>query len=200
MLIGAKNLAGPLAAVIFVAAVVVFGAVLEGFEQTVHPVSLLGATGVNHATAFNMVGYLLPGVLAVIASVRLIVWLSSGASAITRVAAQMMLLGAVAFAAMGLLPLDAGDVENRASQFHAVAWMVWVLAFGTGAVLMGLAGMLGPAPLRTLSALALGSGVWVLLFALFLEAVLPAAIAQRLALAGWLVWLALSPWLLSRKP
>ncbi len=47
---------GLLAAVVFVLAVAGFGAGLEGYAQARHPVALLGARGVPHALAFNLLG------------------------------------------------------------------------------------------------------------------------------------------------
>ncbi len=44
-----------------------------------------------------------------------------------QVGSQMLLLAGLAFAAMGLLPLDVDDLHGPASQLHASAWMIWVL-------------------------------------------------------------------------
>ena len=55
---------GLLAAACFVLAVVGFGAALGGYSQAMHPVALLGAHGVPHALAFNVLGLVLPGLFA----------------------------------------------------------------------------------------------------------------------------------------
>ncbi|PWB21607.1 DUF998 domain-containing protein, partial [Stenotrophomonas sp. SPM] len=62
---------GLLAAACFVLAVVGFGAALGGYSQAMHPVALLGAHGVPHALAFNVVGLVLPGALAAVVAERL---------------------------------------------------------------------------------------------------------------------------------
>ena len=60
------RLSGLVAALLFVLAVLGFGAGLEGYAQARHPVALLGAQGVPHALAFNLLGFVLPGLLAVV--------------------------------------------------------------------------------------------------------------------------------------
>lgn len=180
---------GLLAAVVLVLAVAGFGAGLDGYAQARHPVALLGARGVPHALAFNLLGFVLPGVLAVAVAERLRRSLPATAGWAPRVGSQMLLLAGLAFAAMGLLPLDVDDLHGPASQLHASAWMIWVLGFVAGTVLLGVSHLRqahGPA----LGAVALGCGVLAALAAFALQGTLPAPMAQRLAFACWLVWLA----------
>ncbi|BCX44872.1 MULTISPECIES: DUF998 domain-containing protein [Stenotrophomonas] len=180
---------GLLAAVAFVLAVAGFGAGLDGYAQGRHPVALLGAHGVPHALAFNLVGFVLPGLLAAGVAERLRRTLPTGAGWAPRVSSQMLLLAGLAFAAMGALPLDVDDLHGPASQLHASAWMIWVLGFVAGSVLLAVSG-LRQAHGRALGVLALGCGVLAALAAFALQGVLPAPLAQRLAFACWAVWLA----------
>ncbi len=180
---------GLLAAGVFVLAVAGFGAGLDGYAQARHPVALLGARGVPHALAFNLLGFVLPGVLAVAVAERLRRSLPATAGWAPRVGSQMLLLAGLAFAAMGLLPLDVDDLHGPASQLHASAWMIWVLGFVAGTVLLGVS-HLRQAHGRASGAVALGCGVLAALAAFALQGTLPAPMAQRLAFACWLVWLA----------
>ena len=180
---------GLLAAVAFVLAVAGFGAGLDGYAQGRHPVALLGAHGVPHALAFNLVGFVLPGLWAAGVAERLRRTLPTGAGWAPRVSSQMLLLAGLAFAAMGALPLDVDDLHGPASQLHASAWMIWVLGFVAGSVLLAVSG-LRQAHGRALGVLALGCGVLAALAAFALQGVLPAPLAQRLAFACWAVWLA----------
>lgn len=180
---------GLLAAVAFVLAVAGFGAGLDDYAQGRHPVALLGARGVPHALAFNLVGFVLPGLLAAGVAERLRRTLPTGAGWAPRVGSQMLLLAGLAFAAMGALPLDVDDLHGPASQLHASAWMIWVLGFVAGSVLLAVSG-LRQAHGRALGVLALGCGVLAALAAFALQGVLPAPLAQRLAFACWAVWLA----------
>ncbi|MBD9534811.1 DUF998 domain-containing protein [Stenotrophomonas sp. STM01] len=180
--------AGPVAAVVWLLAVFGFGMRLEGYDQLRHPVSLLGAHGVPGGTAFSMLGFVLPGILAAAAALDLALRMPVTAPRALRVGGQMLLLAAVAFAAMGLLPLDVEDIENRASQYHASAWLLWLVGFSAGALALRL-GSARDAAWRPLANLAVGGALWSLCSAFLFEIALPVAMAQRLAFLGWLVWL-----------
>jgi len=179
---------GIAAAVLFVGAVLGFGAALPLFDPIGHPVALLGAMGVPHALAFNIVGFALPGLLASLVALRLLLRVPRTAPWSMRVGAQLLMLAGVGFTAMGVLPLDTSDLDNPASQYHASAWMVWVLAFVPGAVMSGIGALRLPA-WRAVGALHLACGLGVLLSAFALQVLLPAPLAQRVAFGVWLVWL-----------
>jgi hypothetical protein len=179
---------GALAALLFVAAVVGFGLALPGYEALRHPVALLGASGVPHAQAFSWLGFVLPGLLASAVAVRLLLRVPRTAPWTLRVGVQLLVLAGFGLAAMGLLPLDASDIQGRASQFHASAWMVWVLAFVPGALMYGLGALRVPG-WRASALLHLGCGVAMVVAAFVLQAWMPAPLAQRLAFGCWLVWL-----------
>ncbi|KRG70313.1 hypothetical protein ABB27_04900 [Stenotrophomonas terrae] len=181
--------AGPLAAVVFIVAVVVFGARLHGYDQLLHPVSLLGARGISGGMAFSLLGFVLPGLLAAIAALDLILRMPAAAPRPLRVGGQMLLLAAIAFAAMGLFPLDVDDIENRASQFHASAWLLWLLAFSAAAIALRF-GASKASAWRPLSTLTLVCALWVVCSAFLFEVAMPVAMAQRLAFLAWLIWLA----------
>ena len=180
--------AGPLAAVVFIAAVAGFGAQLHGYDQMLHPVSLLGARGIPGGTAFSLLGFVVAGLLAAIAMLELILRMPASAPRPLRVGGQMLLLAAIAFAAMGLFPLDVEDIENRASQFHASAWLLWLLAFSAAAIALRF-GAGKARGWRSLSTLTVVCALWAVCSAFLFEIAMPVAMAQRLAFLGWLVWL-----------
>jgi len=180
---------GAAGAVLFLASVLGFGAVLPGYLPLGHPVALLGATGIPHAVAFDLLGFVLPGLVAVVVALRLLARVPVTAPWTMRVGGQMLVLSGLAFAAMGVLPLDPTDIESPASQYHASAWMVWVLAFVPGALMSGFAARRLPGWGR-LAALHVSAGLPVLVGAFVLQAVIPAPVAQRLAFVAWVVWLA----------
>ncbi|WP_312709885.1 DUF998 domain-containing protein [Stenotrophomonas sp.] len=180
---------GLCAAVLFMTAVVGFGASLGGYAQGVHPVALLGAQGVPHALTFNLLGFVLPGMLAMVVAERLRRRLPATEGWAGRVGSQMLLLAGLAFAAMGVLPLDLDDLHGGASQLHASAWMVWVLGFVAGTLMLGASQMRG-AGARAPGLFALAAGLAAALAAFGLQGLLPAPLAQRLAFACWAVWLA----------
>ena len=181
-------LTGALAAIAFIAAVVGFGMTLSGYSQVWHPVAVLGAKGVPRALGFNLLGFVLTGLLAAVVALDLRHRLPADAGWTARVGAQFLLLSALGFAGLGLLPLDPDDLHNDASSLHATAWLLWWVAFVPGAVLFafGMRGRRGWRP----AVIASGVAAAIVLFsALVAVALMPAGIAQRLGYAAWLLWL-----------
>ncbi len=182
------NHAGWIAALLFPAAVTGFGAALDGYSQLQFPVALLGAKGFPNALAFNLLAFVLPGMLAGVVAMLLRRRLPAGAGWSLRIGAQLVLLSALAFIAMGLLPLDPRDLENESSRLHGTAWMLWTVAFVPGAVLLG-AGMLAYAGARRFAWLCLVLAAGVLLAGFVFTEFMPAGLAQRTAFGLWLLWL-----------
>lgn len=167
-----------LAPLSFAAALMVFGAASPAFSHLQHPVALLGARGEPHALAFNVLAFLAPGALLAGQAIAL---RSRHADApwTLRIGLQLALLSALAFALQGALPLDPANLVSAASRLHATAWTAWWVAFAPGALMIARAsGRLG--------------GAWMALLvpALVLlgPLVLPAPLAQRLALLAWFGW------------
>lgn len=183
--------AGIAAVVLFAVAVAGFGAALEGYLQSQYPVALLGAKGFPHALAFNLVAFVLPGMLAGVVAMDLRRRLPGDAGWPLRIGAQLVFLSALGFIAMGLLPLDPRDLESDASRFHGTAWMLWCVAFVPGACLLA-AGLLRRPGWQRFARLSLLAAVVVLVAAFVLTSVIPAGIAQRLAFGVWLGWLVLA--------
>lgn len=181
------------AAIVFAAAVCSFGMALSGYSQVWHPVAVLGAKGVPHALGFNLLGFMLTGALAALVALDLRHRLPAGTGWPARVGAQFLLLSALGFIGLGVLPLDPDDLHNHASSLHATAWLLWWVAFVPGAVLFafGMRGRTGWRPAVTASVIA---AVIVLFSALIAVALMPAGIAQRLGYAAWLLWMCVAAW------
>ena len=175
-----------IALVLFVVAVAGFGLAHPDYAQMLHPVALLGARGEPNALAFNLLGFVLPGILLAWHALALRnAWRASGWG--VRIAVQLGLLSALAFLAQGLLPLDPYNLLAPISRWHATAWTVWWVAFVPGALLLALGRAEGRA--RGLSlALLLPA------FALFGAFLMPVALAQRIAYLLWFAW-----WLLAAR-
>ena len=182
-----SNLPAWLALLLFCAAVIGFGADLVDYAQMRHPVALLGAHGVPHALAFNLLGFVLPGLLVAFAMLRLRRQLPAGSGWAARIGAQLCLLSAIAFAAQGLVSLDAADLDAASGRLHALATMLWWLAFVPGGLLLavGLRNEAGRRGLVWASALVAIALLW---FVASPWQLLPVAIAQRIAFLLWLVW------------
>ncbi|MCI4566880.1 DUF998 domain-containing protein [Lysobacter sp. CFH 32150] len=176
---------GSLAALSFALAVVGFGASLSGYSHARHPVSLLGAIGVPHAQAFNLLGFLLPGLLAVLAGLQLRRRMPAAAGWSARIGAQLIVLSALAFAAQGLLPLDPSDLYAPGARLHATAWMLWWIAFVPGAFVLAYG-------LRSLALVSVVAAAIVLGFGLFAPDALAPGTVQRIAFGAWFAWFAVA--------
>lgn len=180
-----------------VLAIAGFAAALEGYSHAGHPVGWLGGRGLPGASAFNLLAYILPGVL-----LALVAWcwregLPATAGIGARLGAWLMLLSALAFAAKGVLPLDLEELDAGASRGHASAWMLWLIASVTGMWLswLGLRRRPGQAGLARAC---LSGGILFPAATLLLPGVLAAGHAQRLALLLWFGWWLLVAHRLSR--
>jgi hypothetical protein len=185
--------AGLVALLLWALAVFGFGAWLEGYSQAQHPVALLGASGFPRALPFNLLAFVLPGMLAGAVAMGLRHQLPADAGWPARVGTQLLFLAALGFIALGLLPLDADDLNSNASRYHATAWMLWWVAFVPGALLLATSRWRRP-PARGFAAFTLFAALAVLAVVLFGVALLPAGLAQRLAFALWLLWLGFAGW------
>ena len=180
--------AGTAAALLFAAAVSGFGAALPGYLQSQHPVALLGAAGIPRALAFNVIGFVSPGLLAGLVALALRRGLPDDAAWASRIGAQLVLLSALGFIAMGLWPLDVSDLDSENNRAHATAWTLWCVAFVPGAALLGLS-LWRRRAWRGFAGISWLAAAGVLISAFALNDVVPAGIAQRFAFGFWCVWL-----------
>ena len=177
---------------VFVASALVFGAMpgaeANGFSHATHPLAFLGALGMPSAWLFNSTAFGLAGALAAVALWPLRDALPAPLPWAARIGAQLVLLSAVAFAAQGLLPIDPNDLDGLRSGLHGSAWMLWWLAFalGSASIAWGLRKRRDPA--WCLRAMLAAQAVPVC--ALWADAAIPAAIAQRLSFLLWFAWVA----------
>ncbi|WP_241093698.1 DUF998 domain-containing protein [Xanthomonas sp.] len=191
----ALRYAGPGLALLAVAAVAGFGLALPGYLPWSHPLALLGARGIAHAWAFNLLVFVLPGALALGLALRLLRGAGRGAAWSLRVGGQLLVLAGLAYAGMGLLPLDPSDLQARATRLHATAWLLWVVALVPAAALLGRGAWRVPGARRWAQA-AWAVAVLAALGAFALDALVSPAIAQRLVFGLWWAWLA---WLACRR-
>jgi hypothetical protein len=163
------------AGLLWLCALLGFGAILDGYSQIQHPVALLGARGMERALAFNALGFVLPGLLAAWAAVQLRGALD-GAGWMARIGANLWLLSALAFTAQGVLPLDSEDLDAASSRLHATAWSLWWIAFLPGALMLAWRS-------RGFAITLVIAAVVVVAAALLT----PAGVSQRIAIVAWFV-------------
>ena len=156
---------------------------LPEYAHRLHPLGLRGAIGMPWAFAFNLFAFFLPGFLLLWAGQRLRDALGD-AGWLARIGSVLVQLSALAFAAQGVLPPDAGDSDATASRLHALAWMLWWIAFVPGVLLLAVGARRGIG----FSLACLLAGLLVPLLAVFAPVGSWVGLAQRLAFATWFGW------------
>lgn len=176
-----------LALALFAAALALARAGLPEYSHLLHPVGLRGASGLPGALAFNLCAFVFPGALLARAGHRLRDALP-GTGWLARIGIVLAQGSALAFAAQGILPLDAHDLDAAASRVHVLAWMLWWIAFVPGMLLLAV----GMRHRRALALACMAAGVLVPLVAVFAPIGAWVGVAQRLAYGLWFGW-----WLLA---
>jgi len=164
--------------------------VLDGYAQVYHPLGLLGGKDIPNALAFDLLGFVIPGVLAAIAISALRTSLPSAAGWSMRIGVQLLVLSAIAFAAQGLVSIDPADLGAPGNRSHAVAWTLWWIAFVSGTLLLALSIPRYP-PGRTQAWVSMGAAITVLAFGLFAPGAIPSGISERIAFCAWFGWVLL---------
>lgn len=178
-----------LAAASFTVALLLAGIGLPEYAHRLHPVALRGAAGLPWAFAYNLLAFVLPGALLLWAGLGMRTALAD-AGWLARIGIVLVQLSALAFAAQGLLPLDMSDADAMASRLHALAWMLWWIAFVPGALLLAFGARRG-------IGFAVGSvaiGVLLPVIAVLAPIGLWVGLAQRLAFGLWFGWWLLAVW------
>ncbi len=155
------------------------------------PLALPGASGLPHATGFNGLAFVLPGLTLAAVAWRARDWLEARTGLAGGIAMRLWLLAALLFALQGLLPLDVDDLDGGASRAHAAVWTAWSLALVAGAATAAFA----VPRVRPGSALAAVATV----LALALPALAAAGHADRVVLAVWTAWTTWLAWRLPRR-
>ncbi|MEO6155623.1 MAG: DUF998 domain-containing protein, partial [Thermomonas sp.] len=172
-----------LAVASFVAGLLLANIGLPEYSQLIHPVGLRGAAGLPYAMAFNLMLFVLPGILLAMVGQMLRKALRD-AGWLARIGIVLVQLSAVAFAMQGLMSLDPAEMDATMSRLHALAWMLWWIAFVPGALLLALGARRGKAFVLA----SIAAAVLVPVIAVFAPIGLWVGVAQRLAFAVWFGW------------
>ncbi len=188
---------GPLAFLSFVLSFLAFAAIQPGYSHTLNMISELGMAGAPNALAWNLIGFGLTGLLALVFAWGLRAALPPAGGA-TAVAVLVAIAGA-GWTALGLFPAARGFQPSVATTLHFSAVAVNYVAFLASCVVFAVSLRREPywqrwVPLAIVMA-ALG-------FASFFipPGLLSPGLSQRLALLVYFVWLLGLGWAALRKP
>ena len=162
-----QGVAAVSAPLVFLCALLIAGAMageaLPGISHAATPIAVLGVRGVPGAWLFNG-GTVCAGLLAAIALTAVRAAVPAGLGWRVRIGARLLPLAALAFAAQGLLPLDADDLDGPGAALRGMAWTLWWLTsvIGAGQLLsVGRGGVIPALHSRT-ALLPLGIGLSLL--------------------------------------
>ena len=182
----------------FAVALLFFAARVPGYVHAVHPPALLGAGGMPDAFAWNLLGFVIPGLLAAVALHGVYATLrAAGAGGVARVGATLLLLSAIAFAVQGLVSLQLGQaVDAGSARMHIAVWMLWWLAASTGLITFAMGNLRRRA--SALAALLVAATMLLALHATMLP--IRGGVRERIALAAWFGWIAAASWRARSQP
>lgn len=185
-----------LAAACFAGSVWGFGAVLPGYSQLAYSVAILGARGVPHASAFNLLAFVLSGLVMVVVAVDLCRSVDS-AGVPARIAGWILLFSTLAFTSLGVFPLHLDGVGSTSGRLHVACWGLWWLTTATGGVLLSLGSRRWPPAWRVASVVLALLVPW---WCLFSPATWGSALPERIAFALWFGWWLLAAAQRGRRP
>lgn len=186
-------LAGPAAAVLFAGSLIGFAAArTDGYTHGTKAVSELGAAGAPHAAAFNLLAFIVPGMLVLVLAA--VIGRAAGPRG-ARTGPALLAGSGIALVAAGVFPVDMAQRASAGSMAHAAGAML------TGICWAAALFWLGPLLRRELGLRTLGRLTpWFVLFLLVNVAwqaawqsggvVLPGW-GQRIGFAGYFLWVAL---------
>ena len=122
-------LSGPFATILFASSLTGFAAArTDGYTHGTKAVSELGAVGAPLASAFNILGFILPGLLIVLLAVSLY----RAGTAPAKAGPVLLALSGIAIAAAGVFPIDMDQRSSLSSQLHLAGAMLcgvfWALS------------------------------------------------------------------------
>jgi hypothetical membrane protein len=178
---------GLLSAGIFAGALLVIASLEPSYSHATRAVSELGAVGAPHQWTWNILGFLLPGLLVVLFGIGT----GHALAPRGRSASILLMISGLAFAATGVFPADLHAMSSFATRAHIVASLISLAAWFPAAIVIAVvAHTLDRKPLMWASI----AGLAALLASIVLGAAfLSRGYAQRLNFAAyfaWIVWIA----------
>lgn len=161
---------------------------VPAYQPAQHPFALMGAQPGAGAAWFNLVAFVVPGILVGVALLLLPAPLAAGRMG--RIGRQLGLMAALGFVLMGVFPLDLDDLAGTGARAHATVWMVWLAAVVPAAVCLGV-GMWCQGKHRAVAGASVLAGVLIGWLCLVGIGGMTGPAAQLIAWVMWLGWITL---------
>jgi hypothetical membrane protein len=189
--------------ILFWAASVVFGALRPSYSHVVNTISELGAVGTPHATAWNVLGFIVPGVLLAIVGATIARAANVQRSSSRTIATALLALSGLAVAGQGLMPAEmvngVADVTSASTRGHFISSLISGAAWAVGALLL-VTPMRTNSTWRGLHIVSVVLVVLTLVASFVLRGALPDGLAQRIGNAFFCGWFVLMSLKLVRLP
>ena len=131
---------GIVAWLLFWAASVVLAAFRPGYSHVVNTISELGAVGTPHAAVWNVLGFIIPGVLLAISGAAIARTANRDPSLSRMLATFLLVLCGLAVAGQGVMPAEmvdgVADVTSTSTRGHFISSLISGAAWVVGALLL----------------------------------------------------------------
>jgi hypothetical membrane protein len=186
---------GIAACVVFWAASFVLGALRPSYSHSLNTISELGARGTPNAIWWNVVGFIVPGLLLALAGGVIAQSIGRGQSKLRSLAGLLLVLSGLAIAGQGVLPADmtngVADITSQYTRGHFISSLVAAATWSIGVLL--LTGLMKRSPdWRSLRVVSIVLVLLALVAAFALRGTLPDGLAQRLGNAIFFAWFVLT--------
>jgi hypothetical membrane protein len=177
--------------VLFWSASVVLGAFRPSYSHVANTISELGAVGTPYATAWNVLGFIIPGALLAIVGAAIARAANTTPSLSRTLATALLVLSGLAIAGQGVMPAEmangVADVTSASTRGHFISSLVSGAAWAVGALM--LVGPMRRNPgWRGLHVVSVMLVVLALVAAFALRGTLPDGLAQRIGNGFFCIW------------
>jgi hypothetical membrane protein len=186
---------GIAACVVFWATSFVLGALRTSYSHSMNTISELGARGTPNATWWNVVGFIVPGVLLALVGGVIAHSIDRDQSGLRSLSGLLLVLSGLAIAGQGIIPADmtngVADITSPYTRGHFISSLVAAAAWSIGVLL--LTGPMKRSPeWRRLRVVSIVLVLLALVASFALRGTLPDGLAQRLGNAIFFTWFVLT--------
>ena len=185
------------ACVLFWSAVLIFGALRPSYSHAANKISELGALGTPNATLWNLIGFIVPGLLLAVAGGTIAVSVGSKRSRTHTLARWLLVISGLAIAGQGVFAAEMANgvavITSWHTKGHFIMSLISAIAWIIGALLL-VAPMKRNPDWRGWRPISIAFVVLAVAGVFTLQGRLPDGLAQRIVDAiyfGWFVSLSL---------
>ncbi|HEY7447136.1 MAG TPA: DUF998 domain-containing protein [Vicinamibacterales bacterium] len=177
--------------ILFWAASVTLAAFRPSYSHIVNTISELGAVGTPHATAWNVLGFIIPGILLALTGATIARTANMEPSLSRTLATVLLVLCGLAIAGQGVMPAEmangVADVTSVSTRGHFISSLISAATWVVGALL--LVGPMKRNPnWQSLHIVSAALVALTLVASFALRGTLPDGLAQRIGNAFFCVW------------